>query len=82
MKNLKDECLKCEKCPLAATRTNVVFGCGNEKAKIMFVGEGPGEQEDLQGEPFVGRSGQLLDKYLKLMDMDRNKNVYIANIVK
>ena len=82
MERLKNECLNCQKCPLALTRTNVVFGHGNEKAKIMFVGEGPGEQEDLQGEPFVGKSGQLLDKYLKLMDMDRNKNVYIANIVK
>ena len=82
MENLKNQCAACEKCELAKGRTNVVFGCGNENARIMFVGEGPGEQEDLQGEPFVGKSGQLLDKYLKLIDLDRNKNVYIANIVK
>ncbi len=82
MDKLKTECLNCEKCGLCKTRTNVVFGIGNENADIMFVGEGPGEQEDLQGEPFVGKSGQLLDKYLKLMDLDRNKNIYIANIVK
>lgn len=82
MEKLKDMCMICEKCPLHKGRTNVVFGCGNENADIMFVGEGPGEQEDLQGEPFVGKSGQLLDKYLQLMDMSRNTNVYIANIVK
>ena len=55
---------------------------GNPKAKVMFVGEGPGEQEDLQGKPFVGRSGQLLDKMLDAVDLSRDKNIYIANIVK
>ncbi len=79
---LKEECFACNRCPLGKTRTNLVFGVGNEKAEVMFIGEGPGEQEDLQGEPFVGRSGQLLDKYLDAIDLDRNKNVYIGNIVK
>lgn len=80
--NLKNQCLSCRECPLNADRHNVVFGVGNENAKIMVVGEGPGEQEDLKGEPFVGKSGQLLDKYLSLIDLDRNSNIYIANIVK
>lgn len=79
---LKGYCGECRKCNLANTRNNVVFGVGNINANIMFVGEGPGEQEDLRGEPFVGRGGQLLDKYLKAIDLDRNKNIYIANIVK
>ena len=80
--NLKNQCLCCDKCPLSSGRHNVVFGVGNENAEIMFVGEGPGEQEDLQGEPFVGKSGQLLDKYLSLIGLDRKENIYIANIVK
>ncbi len=79
---LKSDCLGCQKCSFSRTRTNLVFGVGNEKAEVMFIGEGPGEQEDLKGEPFVGRSGQLLDLYLDAIDLDRNKNVYIANIVK
>ena len=79
---LKTDCMGCQKCPLCQTRTNLVFGVGNENAEVMFVGEGPGEQEDLKGEPFVGRSGQLLDKYLDAIDLDRHKNIYIANIVK
>lgn len=79
---LKNDCQGCTKCGLHATRTNVVFGTGNEKAKIMFVGEGPGENEDLTGQPFVGRGGKLLDKYLNSIGLARNKNVYIANIVK
>ncbi len=79
---LKNECLKCEKCDLCKTRTNVVFGVGNENAEVLFIGEGPGENEDLQGEPFVGRAGKLLDKLLYAVDLDRNKNIYIANIVK
>ncbi len=80
--NLKESCLNCEKCELCKGRKNVVFGVGNPKAKVMFVGEGPGEQEDIQGEPFVGKSGQLLDKYLFLTGLDRKENIYIANIVK
>ncbi len=79
---LRSECLQCTKCELCSGRHNVVFGTGNPEAKVMFVGEGPGEQEDLQGEPFVGKSGQLLDKYLSLIDLDRKENIYIANIVK
>lgn len=74
-------CLKCDKCPLSETRTNVVFGVGDQNAEVMFIGEGPGEQEDLQGEPFVGRAGKLLDDMLKIIGLDRT-NIYIANIVK
>ena len=79
---LKCECAGCQKCGLGATRTNLVFGIGNENAEVLFIGEGPGEQEDLKGEPFVGRSGQLLDKYLDAIGLDRKKNIYIANMVK
>lgn len=79
---LEKDCLNCHLCPLGETRHNLVFGVGNKRADIMFIGEGPGEQEDLKGEPFVGRSGQLLDKYLLLTGLDRNENIYIANIVK
>jgi DNA polymerase len=60
----------------------LVFGVGNPEADILFIGEGPGEQEDLRGEPFVGRSGQLLDKYLAAIGLDRRTNIYIANMVK
>lgn len=79
---LKNQCLKCNKCGLCETRHNVVFGVGNVNAEVMFIGEGPGENEDIQGEPFVGRGGKLLDKMLNAVDLDRNKNIYIANIVK
>ncbi len=83
MLQLKRDCETCQNCPLGATRTNLVFGVGSPQAQVLFVGEGPGEQEDLQGEPFVGRSGQLLDKYLELAGIPRGGgNVYIANIVK
>ena len=79
---LQDACMSCQKCGLCETRQHVVFGVGNPKAQVMFVGEGPGENEDLQGEPFVGRGGQLLDKMLAAVDLDRKTNVYITNIVK
>lgn len=79
---LKLSCMDCQKCDLCQTRTNVVFGVGNETADLMLVGEGPGQNEDLQGEPFVGRGGQLLDKMLAAVDLDRKKNLYIANTVK
>jgi len=79
---LKAECLSCQRCALADTRTNVVFGVGPKTAEILLVGEGPGEQEDLTGEPFVGRAGMLLDDMLSLVGLSRNSNVYIANIVK
>ncbi len=78
---LQNVCNECRKCELCETRTNVVFGTGNPKAKVMFIGEGPGENEDLQGEPFVGRAGKLLDKFLEAIDLDRTK-IYIANMVK
>lgn len=79
---LNFNCLLCEKCELSRTRSNVVFGVGNKNADVLFIGEGPGENEDLQGEPFVGRGGKLLDKMLNAVDLDRNVNIYIANIVK
>ena len=79
---LEKTCMACTQCGLCETRHNVVFGIGNQNAKIMFVGEGPGEQEDLQGEPFVGRAGQLLDDMLSIIDLSRKTNCYIANIVK
>jgi len=79
---LKQTCGSCTRCGLCETRHNVVFGVGNESADVMFVGEGPGEQEDLQGIPFVGPAGKLLDDMLRIIDLDRNTNCYIGNIVK
>jgi uracil-DNA glycosylase family 4 len=80
--DVQQEAMGCTRCPLSATRTQVVFGVGDPTADLMFVGEGPGQQEDLQGEPFVGRSGQLLDK-LVLEEMGlRRDRFYIANTVK
>lgn len=81
MESLRAECLSCTRCGLCETRHNVVFGVGNPRTDIMFVGEGPGEQEDLQGIPFVGPAGKLLDDMLSIIDIDRT-NCYIANIVK
>lgn len=81
LEELRAECLECRRCKLCETRTNVVFGTGSEHADVMFIGEGPGENEDLQGEPFVGRGGKLLDDMLELIDLDRSQ-VYIANMVK
>lgn len=78
---LKRECMACRGCALAETRTNVVFGVGSETAEILFIGEGPGQHEDEQGVPFVGKAGQLLDDMLEIIGLDRTK-VYIANIVK
>jgi len=79
---LRQQCHACEACPLAATRQNVVFGVGCEDAEVLFVGEGPGANEDKQGEPFVGAAGQLLDRMLAAVGLHRQKNIYIANIVK
>ena len=79
---LKGVCANCTRCGLCETRHNVVFGVGNETADIMFIGEGPGEQEDLQGQPFVGPAGKLLDDMLSIIDLNRRENCYIANIVK
>ena len=78
---LEEKCRSCRGCALSATRTNCVFGVGDRNAELMFVGEAPGEQEDLQGIPFVGRAGQLLDRYLFAVDIKR-EDVYIANILK
>jgi len=73
--------LECHKCPLADTRTNLVFGVGDPHAQVVFVGEAPGQQEDLQGEPFVGRAGQLLNKILESVEIAR-ESIYITNILK
>ena len=78
---LKRDCLSCHRCGLCETRHNVVFGVGPEDAEIMFIGEGPGEQEDLKGEPFVGKAGQFLDEMLSIIGLSR-RNCYIGNIVK
>ena len=79
---LEQSCLSCTGCGLCETRHNVVFGVGQRDTDILFVGEGPGEQEDLQGEPVVGPAGKLLDDMLSILDLDRKENCYIANIVK
>lgn len=79
--NLKSECEACRKCSLCETRTNVVFGSGNANAKILFIGEAPGQHEDEMGLPFVGASGKLLDKYLDAIGLSRD-DAYIANILK
>ena len=80
-KTLKESCGDCRNCSLCQTRTNVVFGVGPETADVMFIGEGPGRNEDLQGEPFVGAAGQFLDRMLSIIGLGRH-NCYIANIVK
>lgn len=82
LQTLQQECLACRRCGLCESRTHVVFGQGVPDAEVLFVGEGPGANEDAQGLPFVGRSGQLLDHYLEAVDLSRDKNVYIANVVK
>ncbi len=82
--SLSDTLKKCEGCticPLYKTKTNTVFGTGNENARLMFVGEAPGEKEDLSGIPFVGPAGKLFDKYLEYVGLSREE-VYIANILK
>ena len=79
---LEQQCKNCRACALCETRNNVVFGVGNEQAEVLFIGEGPGENEDLQGQPFVGRGGQLLDKMLEAVGLSRKHNIYIANMVK
>jgi len=79
---LRSEALVCVRCPLSRGRTQVVFGVGDPHAQLMFVGEGPGREEDLAGEPFVGRSGRLLDRLMQEeLSMDRSR-CYIANVVK
>lgn len=81
LNEIKEACEKCRGCSLYSTRKNCVFGCGNENARLMFVGEAPGEAEDNEGIPFVGAAGKLLDRYLFAVDIKR-EDVYIANILK
>ncbi len=81
MEALRKEIAGCMKCPLGATRKSIVFGEGNSESGILFVGEGPGANEDETGRPFVGRSGKLLDKIFASIELDRSK-LFIANIVK
>ncbi len=81
LERVRDELGVCTRCKLSSGRTNIVFGSGHPHAKLMFVGEGPGEEEDKQGLPFVGRAGQLLTKMITAMGLSREE-VYIANIVK
>jgi uracil-DNA glycosylase len=79
---LQTHCLQCQRCGLASGRTHVVVSRGNPEASILLIGEGPGQQEDEQGRPFVGKSGQLLDKIFESVGLDTNQDVYICNIVK
>ena len=79
---IHEEVRACAKCGLAPTRTNTVFSRGNPEAKLVFVGEAPGADEDAQGLPFVGRAGQLLDKMIQAMGLDPVKDVYVCNIIK
>ncbi|MDU0810815.1 MAG: uracil-DNA glycosylase [Burkholderia sp.] len=79
---LKSRVVDCMRCHLCKRRTNTVFGIGNKKADWMLIGEAPGESEDLQGEPFVGRSGKLLDNMLQSLSLKRSENVYITNVIK
>ena len=78
---LKQNIANCSQCKLHKGRKNIVFGTGNPHASILFIGEGPGGEEDIQGEPFVGKAGQLMDKAFEALEIDR-KSVYIANVVK
>ena len=82
LSELKAELSNCQKCRLCEQRTNVVFGTGPENARVMLIGEGPGQREDELGEPFVGRAGILLDKMMDAVGLSRQTNVFIANMVK
>ena len=82
LKKLNSECVECVSCNLSKTRKNVVVGKGNESAHVVIIGEGPGEQEDITGLPFVGRAGKMLDTALSSVDIDPLKDCYITNIVK
>lgn len=81
LRKIREEIGDCTRCQLCRGRTHIVFGVGNPRARLLFIGEGPGRDEDLQGEPFVGRAGQLLTRMIEAMKMKREE-VYIANIVK
>jgi len=80
--SFKTQCSQCQKCKLHTTRNNIVIGIGPCPCDLMLIGEAPGEQEDLKGEPFVGKAGKLLDQILASVDLDRKRNVYIANTIK
>lgn len=80
-KELEESIINCKKCKLCKTRQNIVFGIGNKEARIMFIGEGPGADEDRMGEPFVGRAGKLMDMAFQTVGIKREE-VYIANVVK
>ena len=82
LEKIKEECLNCQRCPLGATRTKVVFSAGVPNNKIVLIGEAPGFNEDMTGEPFVGRAGQLLDKILESVGFSRQTNIYICNTIK
>ena len=82
LKKLNSECVECVSCNLSKTRKNVVVGKGNESAHVVIIGEGPGEQEDITGLPFVGRAGKMLDTALSSVDIDPLEDCYITNIVK
>ncbi|MBY0548232.1 MAG: uracil-DNA glycosylase [Candidatus Obscuribacterales bacterium] len=82
LEDARTAAMSCQACGLCQQRTNVVFCDGNPAAKLMIIGEGPGQQEDLTGLPFVGRAGQLLDKILESVGIDRKTQTYICNVVK
>lgn len=81
LEKTKEKCFKCDKCGLSKSRINVVFSDGTPNEKIMLIGEAPGYWEDMKGKPFVGKAGQLLDKILEAIELDRNK-IYICNTIK
>lgn len=82
LENLKQICEKCYACEIASRREKMVFSAGNSSAKVIFIGEAPGKDENIQGLPFVGRAGQLLNTYLEKVGINREKDLYIANILK
>ena len=82
LENLKKECEICKNCTLCETKNNTVFSDGNQSAKILLIGEAPGENEDLQAKPFVGMAGKIMNKYLELAGISREHDLYITNIVK
>ena len=82
LEEIKEKCLKCEKCSLCKTKTNLVFSDGIPNSKMVLIGEAPGENEDLEGKPFVGRSGKLLDQIFASVNLFRDKDFYICNTIK
>jgi len=82
LENVRQQCLNCQKCPLGKTRTNIVFSDGVPNSNIVLIGEAPGFNEDMQGKPFVGRAGKLLDKILESVGLSRENDIYICNTLK